>query len=46
MSAGDFGTAGTADGRKIAYITGGDRLRSQLERLFITIYKLLNEKEN
>ena len=36
----------TADGRKIAYITGGDRLRSQLERLFITIYKLLNEKEN
>ena len=36
----------TADGRKIAYITGGDRLRSQVERLFITIYKLLNEKEN
>ena len=36
----------TEDGRKIAYITGGDRLRSQLERLFITIYKLLNEKEN
>ena len=36
----------TSDGRKIAYITGGDRLRSQLERLFITIYKLLNEKEN
>ena len=35
----------TADGRKIAYITG-DRLRSQVERLFITIYKLLNEKEN
>ena len=36
----------TADGRKIAYITGGDRLKSQVERLFITIYKLLNEKEN
>ena len=36
----------TADGRKIAYITGGDRLRSQVERFFITIYKLLNEKEN
>lgn len=36
----------TADGRKIAYITDGDRLRSQEERLFITIYKLLNEKEN
>ena len=32
------------DGKRVAYYTGGDRVRLQIEALFIAIHKYLNNR--